>query len=62
MLKGYSYDYALLGNRTVQVIDTLVNGETSNNLNHLTPRQRGTGMSAILGATNGPGREFVNGR
>ena len=54
LLKSYSYDYDLAGNRTVEVIDTLVNGETLNNLNQLTSRQGGTGMLPIRGTANEP--------
>ena len=47
ILKNYSYDYDLAGDRTVEVIDSSVNGEISNNLNQLTARQGGTGMLPI---------------
>ena len=60
-VKGYSYDYDSAGNRTVEVNDTAVNGETSNNLNQLTSRQGGTGMLPIRGTTNVPAWVFVNG-
>ena len=61
ILKGYSYDYDPAGNRTVEAIDTSVNGETPNNLNQLTSRQGGTGMLPIRGTTNVPAWVFVNG-
>jgi RHS repeat-associated protein len=61
ILKGYSYDYDLSGNRTAEVIDTLVNGEIPNNLNQLTNRQGGTGMLPIRGTTNVPAWVFING-
>jgi RHS repeat-associated protein len=61
ILKSYSYDYDLSGNRTVEVIDTLVNSEIPNNLNQLTSRQGGTGMLPIRGITNEPAWVFVNG-
>jgi RHS repeat-associated protein len=61
ILKSYSYDYDLAGNRTVEVIDTSVNGETPNNLNQLTDQQGGTGMLPIRGTTNVPSWVFVNG-
>jgi len=58
---GYSYDYDSAGNRTVAVIDTLVNGEILNNLNQLKMQQGGTGMLPIRGTINVPGWVFVNG-
>jgi RHS repeat-associated protein len=61
ILKGYSYDYDPAGNRTVEAIDTLVNGETPNNLNQLTSQQGGTGMLPIRGTTNVPAWVFING-
>jgi RHS repeat-associated protein len=61
MLKGYSYDYDLAGNRTTEVIDTSLSGEIPNNLNQLTARQGGTGMLPIRGTTNEPAWVFVNG-
>ena len=61
ILKSYSYDYDPAANRTVEVIDTSVNGETPNNLNQLTSRQGGTGMLPIRGTTNEPAWVFVNG-
>src|SRR5437773_1361520 len=61
ILKGYSYDYDLSGNRTVEVIDTLVNGEIPNNLNQLAGRQGGIGMLPIRGTTNVPSWVFING-
>jgi RHS repeat-associated protein len=61
ILKSYSYNYDSAGNRTVEVIDTLVNGETPNNLNQFTNRQGGTGMLPIRGTTDVPGWVFING-
>jgi RHS repeat-associated protein len=61
ILKSYSYDYDPAGNRTVEVIDTSVNGEIPNNLNQLTSRQGGTGMLPIRGTTNEFAWVFVNG-
>src|SRR6266536_6269660 len=61
ILKAHRYDYDANGNRTVEAIDTLVNGETPNNLNQLTARQGGTGMLPIRGTTNVPAWVFVNG-
>ena len=61
ILKSYSYDYDLSGNRTSEVIDTSVNGEIPNNLNQLTNRQGGTGMLPIRGTANEPAWVFVNG-
>jgi len=61
ILKSYSYDYDPAGNRTVEVMDTMVNGETPNNLNQLTARQGGTGMLPIRGTTNEFAWVFVNG-
>src|SRR2546430_4826667 len=59
-LKKNSYDYDLAGNRTVEVMDTSVNGETPNNLNQLTARQGVTGMMPIRGTTNDFAWVFVN--
>lgn len=61
VLKSYSYDYDPAGNRTVEAVDTSVNGETPNNLNQLTTRQGGTGTLPIRGTTNVPSWVFVNG-
>jgi RHS repeat-associated protein len=61
ILKGYSYDYDPAGNRSTEAIDSLVTGETSNNLNQLITRQGGTGMLPIRGITNEPAWVFVNG-
>jgi len=61
ILKGYSYDYDPAGNRSTEAIDSLVTGETSNNLNQLITRQGGTGTLPIRGITNEPAWVFVNG-
>jgi RHS repeat-associated protein len=61
ILKSYSYDYDLAANRTVEVIDTLVNGEIPNNLNQLTNRQGGTGVLPIRGTTDVRAWVFING-
>jgi len=61
ILKGYSYDYDPAGNRTVEAVDTLVNGEIPNNLNQLTSRRGGIGMLPIRGTTNVPAWVFING-
>jgi RHS repeat-associated protein len=62
ILKGYSYNYDGVGNRTVEAIDTLVTGETSNNLNQLTAQQSGAGVLPIRGITNEPASSVnVNG-
>ena len=61
ILKAHRYDYDANGNRTVEAIDTLVNGETPNNLNQLTARQGGTGMLPIRGTPSEPSTVTVNG-
>ena len=62
VLKSYSYDYDGAGNRTVEGIDSLVKGDTLNNLNQLTSRQGGTGVLPIRGTTNEPSSSVtVNG-
>jgi RHS repeat-associated protein len=61
ILKSYSYDHDPAGNRTVEVADTLVNGEVPNNLNQMTVRQGGTAMLPIRGITNEAAWVFVNG-
>jgi RHS repeat-associated protein len=61
VLKSYTYDYDSAGNRTLEAIDTLVTGDTLNNLNQLTSRQSGTGVMPIRGTTNEPSTVTVNG-
>jgi RHS repeat-associated protein len=61
ILKSYTYDYDGSGNRTVEAIDSLVTGDTLNNLNQLTTRQGGTGVMPIRGTTNEPSTVTVNG-
>jgi len=62
ILKSYTYDYDGSGNRTVETIDSLVTGETLNNLNQLTGRQGGTGVLPIRGVTNESASVTVNGQ
>src|SRR5439155_7603454 len=62
VLKSYSYDYDAAGNRTVEVIDGLVTGDTINNLNQLKTRQGGTGVMPIRGTTNESASVTVNGQ
>jgi RHS repeat-associated protein len=62
VLKGYNYDYDAASNRTIEAIDTLVTGDTVNNLNQLTARQGGTGVLPIRGTTNEPASVTVNGQ
>lgn len=54
VLKSYNYDYDAGGNRSLEAIDTLVMGETPNNLNQLKTRQGGSGQLPIRGTTNEP--------
>jgi len=61
VLKSYSYDYDAAGNRTVEAIDSLVTGDTLNNLNQLKTRQGGTGIMPIRGTTNEASTVTVNG-
>lgn len=62
VLKSYTYDYDGSGNRTVEAIDSLLTGDTLNNLNQLTSRQGGTGVLPIRGTTNEPSSSVtVNG-
>lgn len=61
ILKSYTYDYDAGGSRTVEAIDSLVTGDTVNNLNQLTSRQGGTGVLPIRGKTNEPSSVTVNG-
>ena len=61
VLKSYTYDYDGSGNRTVEAIDSLVTGDTLNNLNQLTTRQGGTGVLPIRGTINEPSTVTVNG-
>jgi len=61
VLKSYAYDYDAAGNRTVEAIDSLVTGDTINNLNQLKTRQGGTGVVPIRGTTNEPSTVAVNG-
>jgi RHS repeat-associated protein len=60
VLKSYSYDYDAAGNRTVEAIDSLVAGDTVNNLNQLITRQGGTGVLPIRGTTSEPSTVTVN--
>ena len=62
VLKSYTYDYDGSGNRTVEGIDSLVTGDTLNNLNQLTGRQGGTGVLPIRGITNESASVTVNGQ
>ena len=62
ILKSYTYDYDGAGNRTVEAIDSLVTGDTVNNLNQLTSRQGGTGVLPIRGKTDEPATVTVNGQ
>src|SRR5207249_1325001 len=61
VLKSYAYDYDGAGNRTTEAIDSLVTGDTINNLNQLKTRQGGTGVMPIRGTTNEPSTVTVNG-
>jgi RHS repeat-associated protein len=62
IVKNYSYDYDAGGNRSLEAIDSLVTGETSNSLNQLKTRQGGTGQLPIRGTTNEPATSVtVNG-
>ena len=61
VLKSYTYDYDGAGNRTLEAIDSLVTGDTLNNLNQLTSRQGGTGVMPIRGTTNESSTVTVNG-
>lgn len=61
VLRSYTYDYDGAGNRTMEAIDSLVTGDTLNNLNQLTTRQGGTGVMPIRGTTNEPSTVTVNG-
>ena len=61
VLKSYNYDYDAAGNRTTEAIDSLVTGDTINNLNQLKTRQGGTGVMPIRGTTNEPSTVTVNG-
>lgn len=62
VLKSYTYDYDGAGNRTVEAIDSLVTGDTLNNLNQLKTRQGGTGVLPIRGATSEPASVTMNGQ
>jgi hypothetical protein len=46
----------------VEAIDSLVTGDTLNNLNQLTSRQGGTGVLPIRGITDEPASVTVNGQ
>jgi RHS repeat-associated protein len=61
ILKSYNYDYDPAGNRTVEAIDTVVTGETPNNLNQVTTRQGGSGTLPIRGKTDEQSTVTVNG-
>jgi RHS repeat-associated protein len=62
VLKSYTYDYDGAGSRTLEAIDSLVTGDTLNNLNQLTSRQGGMGVLPIRGITNEPTSVTVNGQ
>jgi len=61
ILKSYTYDYDGAAKRTLEAIDSLVTGDTVNNLNQLTTRQGGAGVMPIRGTTNEPSTVTVNG-
>jgi RHS repeat-associated protein len=52
ILKTYNYDYDAGGNRNLEAIDSLVTGDTGNNLNQLQTRLGGSGQLPIRGTTN----------
>jgi RHS repeat-associated protein len=61
MLKSYYYDYDAASNRTLETLDSLVTGDTPNNVNQLKTRQSGRGMLPIRGKTDEPAAVTVNG-